>query len=154
MSSALQAARLLLEQLDLALRQPELLVVPDARDAHATILHPGLDLGEASLELALLRGELSQLTVDLGDRRLVGLDGVGERRDTALSGLQRLGIFPQALIDPLQCSERFDLCAQVSPPLSDLRVASLCVSVARPAWWAQCDLNTRPAGYEPAALTV
>ena len=95
-----------------------------------------------------------ELTFDLGDgRRLVGLDGLVERRDPALSGLQGLGVLPQALIDPLQCSERFDLCAQVSPPLCDLRVAPLRVSVVRHAW-AQCDSNTRPAGYEPAALTV
>ena len=115
----LEPARLLLQQLDLALRQPELLVVADARDPHPAVLHLGLARGQPPLEIALAGGECCQLALDGRDGRFVGVHRLLERRDPALARLQRLRVLAQALVDALQCGESLDLCSQgvASTPL-------------------------------------
>ena len=61
--------------------------------------------------------------------------------------LQRLG--PQALVDELQASRG---ARSASPTLTLLSSRRRRSRLRRR--WAQCDSNTRPTGYEPAALTA
>ena len=76
-------------------------------------------------------------------------DGLLERGDPrSLPHPTCLRLRPQALIDHLQCGEQLDLRRQLDlRSFADRRPR-------RAGWWAQCDSNTRPTGYEPAALTT
>src|SRR5262249_40380277 len=136
----LEPGDLFLEQLDLALREPELLVVADAGDAHPPILHLGLGGREPLLEVALAcveRGRRGATRVGRGGLLAVCVVG---RRHAAFARRDGGGVGAECLIYFLELDEQLDL-----------RRQRCTTSLQR---WAQCDSNTRPTGYEPAALTA
>src|SRR6266849_1134816 len=131
----LERTRLLLEQIDLALGQPELLVVADTGDAHPAVLHLGLGRGQASLEVALARAERRQLPAQRAGGGRLGTHGLFQRGDSALALGDGAGLAVQALIQELQRREDLDLRRQ-SPSVRRVRPAPAPAPGRR--WWAQC----------------
>ena len=99
-----------------------------------------LGVGEPRFEIALARGERGCPGAGLIGGGSLGSIGFVELGDASLPGLDRLRVRAKCLIDLLELNEQLDLRRQRLP-----------TSLQR---WAQCDSNTRPTGYEPAALTT
>src|SRR5207237_6346038 len=142
----LERADLLLEQVHLAPGQPELLVVADAGYAHAAVLHLGLGGGETALEVALARAERRQLHTRRARGGRLGAHGLLQCGHPPFALGHGAGLGAQALIHQLQRRQDLDLRRHL-PPSRRTRHPDR-------RWWAQCDSNTRPTGYEPAALTA
>src|SRR5438034_345547 len=124
-------------------------------DAHAAALADTaahLDHCEAAaaredhLVLALAHADRRQLRAHRARGGRLGAHGVLRRGHPPLTLGHRAGLGAQAVIHQRQRRQDLDLRRHL-PPWRRTRHPDR-------RWWAQCDSNTRPTGYEPAALTA
>src|SRR5207247_2573468 len=102
-------------------------------------------------EVALAHAQRRQLVARRARGGRLGADGLLQRGDPPLALGDGAGLRVQALIHQLQRREDLDLRRQSPSVAAALRRRGPPLDRR---WWAQCDSNTRPTGYEPAALTA